>query len=39
MTATVKPVDRKAPTFLDRLYLPAIFKGLSITFRRMFGRK
>jgi NADH-quinone oxidoreductase subunit I len=39
MTVTVKPVRRRATTFLDRLYLPAIAKGLSITFGRMFKRK
>jgi len=39
MTITVKPVRRRRTTFLDRLYLPAIFKGLSITFRRMFKKK
>jgi NADH-quinone oxidoreductase subunit I len=39
MTATVKKVDRRKPTFWERLYLPAILKGLSITFRRMFKPK
>ncbi len=39
MTATVKPVRRRKATFIDRLYLPAIFKGLSITFKRMFKPK
>ena len=39
MTARVKTVRRRDSTFLDRLYLPAIFKGLSITFRRMFKPK
>ena len=28
MTATVKTVDRKPPTFAERIYLPAILKGL-----------
>lgn len=37
--ARVKPVTRTPPTFLERLYLPSILKGLGITFRRMFGRK
>jgi NADH-quinone oxidoreductase subunit I len=39
VTATVKPVRRRRTTFLDRLFLPAILKGLSITFRRMFNKK
>ena len=39
MTVTVKPVRRKAQSFKDRLYFPAIFKGLSITFMRMFHKK
>ena len=38
MTTHVKPVDRKPPSFLERIYLPAILKGLSITFRRMFKK-
>jgi NADH-quinone oxidoreductase subunit I len=32
-------VARTRPSFLERLYLPAILKGLSITFRRMFRPK
>ena len=39
MTITVKPVNRRKATFADRLYLPAILKGLGITFRRMFKKK
>ncbi len=39
MTISVKTVRRRKTTFLDRLYMPAIFKGLSITFRRMFNKK
>lgn len=39
MTATVKKVDRKPPTFAERIYIPAILKGLGITFRRMFNKK
>ena len=39
MTIGVKPVNRRKSTFLDRLYLPAIMKGMSITFRRMFKKK
>ena len=37
MTATVKPIAARARrTFLERLYLPAILKGLGITFRHFF---
>ena len=39
MTVTVKKVVRTKPTFLERLYLPSILKGLSITFRQMFKPK
>ena len=39
MTVTVKTVRRRKTTFLDRLYLPAIFKGMSITFMRLFKPK
>ncbi len=39
MTTKVKLVNRRRSTFLDRLYFPAIFKGLGITFRRMFKKK
>ena len=39
MTATIKPVNRRKTTFMDRLFLPAIFKGMGITFARMFKKK
>ncbi len=39
MTVRTKPVDRHPPTFAERLYLPGILKGLSITFRTLFQRK
>jgi NADH-quinone oxidoreductase subunit I len=39
MTATVKKVRRAKSSLKDRLYLPAILQGLSITFRRMFQKK
>ena len=39
MTISVKTVRRRKTTLLDRLYLPAIFTGLSITFRRLFNPK
>jgi NADH-quinone oxidoreductase subunit I len=39
MPAKVKPVARREPTFWERLYLPAILRGLSITFGWMFKPK
>jgi NADH-quinone oxidoreductase subunit I len=39
VTISVKTVRRRKTTFLDRLYLPAVFKGLSITFMRLFRPK
>ncbi len=39
MTATVRTVARTKPSFAERLYLPAILKGLGITFRRLFKPK
>lgn len=39
MAGKVKPVSRHKQTFMDRLFLPAIAKGLGITFRRMFNKK
>ena len=37
--ARVKNVSRTPATFMERLYLPSILKGLGITFRRMFQKK
>jgi len=39
MTVKVKLVNRRRSTFLDRLFFPAICKGLGITFKRMFKKK
>ena len=39
MPATVKRVRREKATFIERLYIPAIIKGLGITLRRMFKKK
>ncbi len=39
MTAKVKRVNRRRSTFLDRLYFPAIFQGMKVTFGRMFKKK
>ncbi|MEJ7680465.1 MAG: hypothetical protein WKG06_21960 [Segetibacter sp.] len=38
LTKKVKQVDRKPMTLLERLYLPAIFKGMAITFSHMFKK-
>jgi NADH-quinone oxidoreductase subunit I len=34
-----KPVDRHPMTFMEKIYLPAIAKGLSITLGHMFHKK
>lgn len=39
LTNRVKKVDRRPMTLLERAYLPAIFKGMSITFGHMFKKK
>ena len=39
LTNRAKPVDRSPLTFTERLYLPAIFKGMAITFGHMFKKK
>lgn len=43
MAATTKLVERKAPTFAERSYIPEILKGLVITnrhfWRNLIGRK
>src|SRR5438105_14431160 len=38
LTKKVKQVERKPMTFLERLYLPAIFKGMAITFSHIFKK-
>ena len=38
LTSKVKQVDRKPMTFMERLYLPAIFKGMAITFSHIFKK-
>ena len=38
MTARVKPVDRRPQSFWERIYLPAIVRGMSITFSRLFKK-
>ena len=39
LTNRVKEVERKPLSFMERLYLPAIFKGMFITFMHMFKKK
>lgn len=38
LTKKVKPVDRSPMTFMERLYLPAILKGMGLTFRHLFKK-
>jgi NADH-quinone oxidoreductase subunit I len=38
LTNRGKSVDRKPMTLLERLYLPAIFKGMAITFSHIFKK-
>ncbi len=38
LTNRVRVVDRKPMNFWERMYLPAIFKGMLITFRHIFTR-
>src|SRR4051812_25041440 len=39
LTNKVKQVERKPMTFLERLYLPGIFKGMAITFSHIFKKR
>jgi NADH-quinone oxidoreductase subunit I len=38
LTNRLKVVDRKPMTFWERIYLPAIFKGMAITFSHIFKK-
>ena len=38
LTNKIKPVSRKPMNMWERMYLPAIFKGMVITFRHMFKK-
>lgn len=38
LTNRIKSVDRRPMSFWERMYLPAIFKGMLITFRHIFTR-
>ncbi|MEO6070456.1 MAG: NADH-quinone oxidoreductase subunit NuoI [Chitinophagaceae bacterium] len=39
LTKRVKQVDRTPMTFMEKLYLPAIFKGMAITFSHLFKKR
>jgi len=39
LTNRVKQVDRRPMTLLEKAYLPAIFKGMAITFGHIFKKK
>ena len=39
LTSKAKPVDRKPMTLLEKMYLPAVIKGMSITFGHIFKKK
>jgi NADH-quinone oxidoreductase subunit I len=39
LTNRVKQVSRKPLSFMERLYLPAIIKGMAITFGHMFKKR
>lgn len=39
LTQRSKPVSRKPMSLLEKIYLPAIFKGMTITFGHMFRKK
>src|SRR5678816_3927475 len=38
LTNRAKQVDRRPMNFWERLYLPAVFKGMGITFRHLFTK-
>lgn len=39
LTNRAKVLEQKPMSFMERLYLPAIFKGMAITFAHMFKKK
>lgn len=39
LTDRIKVMERKPMSFMERLYLPAILKGMSITIRHLFKKK
>jgi NADH-quinone oxidoreductase subunit I len=39
LTDKIKPVDRRPMSFAEKIYLPAIAKGMAITFGHMFKKR
>ncbi|MET7001155.1 NADH-quinone oxidoreductase subunit NuoI [Chitinophaga defluvii] len=39
LTNRAKAVDRRPMSFAEKMYLPAIFKGMAITFKHIFQKK
>ena len=39
LTNRIKVMERKPMTFMEKIYLPAILKGMSITISHLFKRK
>ena len=39
LTDRVKPVDRRPLNFVEKLYIPAILRGMGITFKHIFQKK
>jgi NADH-quinone oxidoreductase subunit I len=39
LTNRVKEVDRKPMTLGEKIYLPAVLRGMSITFKHMFKKR
>jgi len=39
LTNRVKPVDRRKMSIWERMYLPAVFKGMAITLKHFFTKK
>lgn len=39
LTSRAKPVNRKPMSFMEKLYLPAIIKGMFITFSHIFKKR
>lgn len=39
LTDRYKPVDRRPMSFAEKMYLPAIAKGMGITLKHFFGKK
>src|ERR1700742_1194313 len=39
LTSRAKAVERKPMTFMEKIYLPAVLKGMSINFKHMFKKR